>query len=69
MQKQWPLADKNVAFTLKRSIRLKQQRNEAQPGKIETTALKGYIEMKDMIRLDKLKKLIFWDFDRADKII
>jgi len=63
------LADKNVAFTLKRSIRLKQQRNEAQPGKIETTALKGYIEMKDMIRLDKLKKLIFWDFDRADKII
>lgn len=25
--------------------------------------------MQDMIRLDKLKKLIFWDFDRADKII
>ena len=25
--------------------------------------------MKDMIKLEKLKKIIFWDYDKAEKII
>lgn len=38
-------------------------------GKVKAQPQKGYIEMQDMIKLEKLKRLIFWDYDRADKII
>ena len=31
--------------------------------------MKGYIDLNDMIKLEKLKKLVFWDYDRADKIL
>ena len=36
---------------------------------VEKRKLRGFIEMEDMIRLEKLKKMVFWDYDRADKII
>jgi hypothetical protein len=31
--------------------------------------LKGKIDLIDMIKLEKLKKLVFWDYNRAEKII
>ena len=31
--------------------------------------MKGKIDLNDMIKLEKLKKLVFWDYERVEKII